>query len=82
MAGQTWQHIHSYNSDNMDDTNSYFMIFQGKQTLKPDSENDKDVVAMLDELTIEANENLLLSSSNMAAIMSHENDLHVYCFFA
>ena len=61
---------------------NYFMIFQGKQTLKPDSENDKDVVAMLDELTIEANENLLLSSSNMAAMTSHENDLHVYCFFA
>ena len=39
----------------------------GLQSIPRDS-NGKDVAAMLDELTIEANEELLLSSSNMAAM--------------
>ena len=39
----------------------------------PSESNDKK--AMLDELTTEANEQSLLSSSNMAAMTSHTNDL-------
>ena len=39
--------------------------------------SDKDVAAMLDELTIGANEeSFVISSSNMAAMTSHEN--HVF----
>ena len=41
----------------------------------PRYSNDKDMAAMLVELTIEANEESLLSSSNMTAMTSHANDL-------
>ena len=61
----------------------FFLIFtvlphtnvciDGLQSLARES-NDKDVAAMLDELTIEG-KHLLLSSSNMAAMTSHDGGI-------
>ena len=60
------QHYNSTNCESPEDK------IQKRCPPIPRESNGKDVAAMLDELK----RNLLLSSSNMAAMTSHENDLY------